>query len=157
MFKGWPGNKSYQTFFLCLRTFQFQKTGRSVQPCGLFIDPDHPYLAASPDGLVGDDELIEAKCPYKGRTKRIKPGRMFPYLERKNGHLSLKRSHKYFDQVQGQLFICKRRLCHFVVYTKVSCKVIRILYDEEYCKESLFPKLKSFYDKHFIKFLAKRL
>ncbi|GFW21910.1 yqaJ domain-containing protein [Trichonephila clavipes] len=53
-----------------------------VKICGLFVDKDKPFLCASPDGLVGDDGLIEIKCPYSARfesnllefliTKKIK-------------------------------------------------------------------------------------
>lgn len=32
-------------------------TGLSVSNCGLFIREDLPFLAASPDGLVGDDQM----------------------------------------------------------------------------------------------------
>ncbi|GFX55672.1 hypothetical protein TNCV_269601 [Trichonephila clavipes] len=32
-----------------------------VKICGLFVDKDKPFLCASPDGLVGDDGLIEIK------------------------------------------------------------------------------------------------
>ncbi|GFR31485.1 hypothetical protein TNCT_438481 [Trichonephila clavata] len=35
-----------------------------VKICGLFVDKDKPFLCASPDGLVGDDELIRAGSTY---------------------------------------------------------------------------------------------
>lgn len=35
-----------------------------VVNCGLFIDEKNPFLAASPDGLVGEEGLIEVKCLY---------------------------------------------------------------------------------------------
>lgn len=38
-------------------------TGREVRPGGLFDHPSIDLLAASPDGLIGDDGLIETKCP----------------------------------------------------------------------------------------------
>ncbi|GFS73479.1 yqaJ domain-containing protein [Trichonephila clavipes] len=38
-----------------------------VKICGLFVDKDKPFLCASPDGLVGDDGLLEIKCPYSAR------------------------------------------------------------------------------------------
>ncbi|CAI6359447.1 unnamed protein product [Macrosiphum euphorbiae] len=38
-------------------------TNFKVLNCGLFIDKDKPFLAASPDGLVGDTALLEIKCP----------------------------------------------------------------------------------------------
>nr|CAD7418951.1 unnamed protein product [Timema cristinae] len=34
-----------------------------VTNCGLFVDKDQPFLAASPNGLVGDNEIVEIKCP----------------------------------------------------------------------------------------------
>nr|CAD7419475.1 unnamed protein product [Timema poppensis] len=34
-----------------------------VTNCGLFMDKDQPFLAANPDCLVGDDEIVEIKCP----------------------------------------------------------------------------------------------
>lgn len=34
-----------------------------VAPCGLFVDAEHYVLVASPDGLIGTDDIIEIKCP----------------------------------------------------------------------------------------------
>lgn len=34
-----------------------------IRPCGLFIDPQIPYLGATPDGLLGEDGIVEVKCP----------------------------------------------------------------------------------------------
>lgn len=45
-----------------------------MEACGLFIDPQRPWLAASPDGLVrdGPDQwLLEVKCPFKHKDKRV--------------------------------------------------------------------------------------
>ncbi|GBO44251.1 hypothetical protein AVEN_72998-1, partial [Araneus ventricosus] len=33
-----------------------------VRRCGLFVNPNIGYLAASPDGLIGDDGIVEVKC-----------------------------------------------------------------------------------------------
>lgn len=38
-------------------------TGTLVQLCGFAIHGDINFFGASPDGLVGDDGLIEIKCP----------------------------------------------------------------------------------------------
>lgn len=38
-------------------------TGNMVEECGLVAHPDIPMFGASPDGLVGDDGLLEIKCP----------------------------------------------------------------------------------------------
>ena len=38
-----------------------RQTGRGIKYTGQHIHPEHEWLAASPDGLVGDDGLIEIK------------------------------------------------------------------------------------------------
>jgi putative phage-type endonuclease len=38
-------------------------TGELVTLCGFAIHGDIPYFGASPDGLVGEDGLVEIKCP----------------------------------------------------------------------------------------------
>jgi len=37
--------------------------GLLVWPAGFFVHDEHDWLGASPDGLVEDDGLLEAKCP----------------------------------------------------------------------------------------------
>ncbi|XP_060881742.1 uncharacterized protein LOC132953238 [Metopolophium dirhodum] len=37
---------------------------KKIEICGLIIDPNDPYLAASPDGLIENDAVVEIKCPY---------------------------------------------------------------------------------------------
>lgn len=36
-----------------------QRLGKDIKKCGIFIDRDHSYLRASPDGLVNDDATVE--------------------------------------------------------------------------------------------------
>ncbi|GFY62787.1 yqaJ domain-containing protein [Trichonephila inaurata madagascariensis] len=38
-----------------------------VKMYGLFVVKDKSFLCAAADGLVGDDGLIEMKCPYSAR------------------------------------------------------------------------------------------
>ena len=39
-------------------------TGADVTATGLHTHEKFPWLAGSPDGLVGEEGLIEVKCPY---------------------------------------------------------------------------------------------
>lgn len=39
------------------------ETGMEIEPGGLAIHPEIKWLMASPDGLIGNDGLVEAKCP----------------------------------------------------------------------------------------------
>ena len=40
-----------------------KQEGIEIAPCGLFIDAELPYLGATPDGICGEDAIIEIKCP----------------------------------------------------------------------------------------------
>lgn len=92
------------------------KMGLKVQTCGLFVDSEYNYLAASPDGIVGETALIEIKCPFNGRDRKIAADKFFPFLvEDDDGVLHVKQNHSYYMQVQGQLNVCKREKCFFVV------------------------------------------
>lgn len=128
--------------------------GRRVQKAGLLICQEYPYLAATPDGYVGKEHTLEVKCPYTGRYDKIEANDKFGFLD---DELQLKRNHKYYDQIQGQMFISKRSCCYFVVYTFIDFKVLTVKLDREYCTESLLPKLSLFYDKHFLPYVARAL
>ena len=74
---------------------------------------------ASPDGLVGDDGLLEVKCPQ--------PHTMVKYL-REN-----RLPPEYLAQVMGQLWICGRQWCDFLAYhDKMKPLLIRVERDEEF-------------------------
>lgn len=44
------------------------ETGNIVTECGFIRHPTIPNLGASPDGLVGEDGLVEIKCPTVAKT-----------------------------------------------------------------------------------------
>ena len=46
-------------------------TGLNVVKCGLIMLENYHFLAASPDGLIDKDSIIEIKCPYTGREQII--------------------------------------------------------------------------------------
>ena len=52
------------------RDYYEYHTGNEVTETGLIVHPTHPFLAASPDGLVGLDGCIEIKCPYPKYNKK---------------------------------------------------------------------------------------
>ena len=64
---------------------ELQKT--KVRHCDIIICMDHPYLffffCATSDGLVGDDVVLEVKCPYIARKQPIGP-KTVPYLKENN-------------------------------------------------------------------------
>lgn len=95
-----------------------------MEQCGLFIDTSQFFLGASPDGLVGNDSIIEIKCPkliskmhpIDGiRTKVLKG-----YTLDENNQLNLKTNHNYYYQVQGQLHITQRKMCYFILWSPLG-------------------------------------
>lgn len=130
---------------------------KQVERCGLFVCEELPFLAASPDGLViGENAIIEVKCPYNGRLDKIEANKNFPYLDvGSNGQFYLKQTHPYFYQIQGQLYICKKSYCYFIIYTKNDIFIQKIDLYPNFCMDSLLPKLKLFYKNSYRPFLAK--
>lgn len=73
----------------------------SVKECGFMLSNCEKF-GYSPDGLVGDDGLIEIKCPKaKNHLKYLKGGKC---------------PTEYYAQVQGGLFVSKRKWCDFISY-----------------------------------------
>ena len=97
--------------------FEFY-TDLDVQEVG-FIEYNE-FIGVSPDGLIGDDGLIEIKCPNDSiyfkllLSNNIKP--------------------EYIAQMQMQLYVTDRQYCYFVSYNpnfEKSLYIKKITRDEE--------------------------
>ena len=119
--------------------FEFY-TDLDVQEVG-FIEYNE-FIGVSPDGLIGDDGLIEIKCPNDSvyfkllLSDNIKP--------------------EYIAQMQMQLYVTDRQYCYFVSYNpnfEKSLYIKKITRDEE-----MIEKLKKGLDKgtEFIKEIKKQ-
>ena len=75
--------------------------------CWMFIRGAYPFLAASPDGLLGEDSVVEVKCPFRAKNKPISRTTV-SWLIAKGDHLTVSTDHKYYYQVQGQLYCIQR-------------------------------------------------
>ena len=126
-----------------------------VDHCGLFISPENPWLAASPDGLVTDpaDEsshlgLVEIKKnPYSASEQAISEAATstaFCLKQNKDGTYSLKPRHNYHFWVQCQLYCTGRDWCDFVVKTGKNVHIERIRRNDSWFKAHLC-KLRRFY------------
>ena len=126
-----------------------------VQKCGMFVSQEHPYLAASPDGLLGDDTVIEVKCPFTAKNKMITT-QSVPWLKQDvNGKLVLDKKHNYYYQVQGQLYCTGRKTWIFIVFTICDIKYLHIEYNGHFVQD-MIHKLNSFFDNHFRKAVLRR-
>ncbi len=73
-----------------------------VEQIGFVVHPDFPESGASPDGLVGNDGLIEIKCPNTATHIDTLLGDSIPG--------------KYITQMQWQMACTGRKWCDFVSF-----------------------------------------
>jgi hypothetical protein len=117
-----------------IQEFQKKFEDLKVESCGFFIDNEDFMLGASPDGLIGNDAIIEVKCPAKAAhltpLDAIKQ-KIITYIQVKSDEeLILKKNHAYFYQIQGQLHITKRKVCYFVIWTPLGIYVEQVKLNE---------------------------
>lgn len=98
----------------------------AVQQVGLVLHPSINKSHASPDGLVGDDGLIEIKCPNTAT-----------HIETL---LSEDVEGKYVKQMQWQMACCGRAWCDFVSFdprlpAEMQIFVQRVRRDDEFIAE----------------------
>jgi predicted phage-related endonuclease len=77
-------------------------SGALVMETGLVPHPAIPMAAASPDGLIGGDGLVEIKCPITATHIETLLGQSVPG--------------KYITQVQWQMACTGRKWCDFVSF-----------------------------------------
>lgn len=89
------------------------RTGNVVVSKGFYTHPDYPWLGGSPDGLVGDDGIIEVKCPFYKQVPHV----IIPP--------------HYYCQVNGLLEILDRQWCDYVSWTPTAMKIYRVYRDRD--------------------------
>jgi len=108
------------------KEYYSQSTGIDVELVG-FVEVND-WVGCSPDGLIGDDGLIEVKCPL-GSTH-------IDYI------IKNKLPAGYVPQVQGQLWVTDRKWCDFVSYvpsmTSKPAHIIRVKREEDYIDELIW-------------------
>jgi putative phage-type endonuclease len=100
--------------------------GAMVEECGFVSHPTIEMAGASPDGLVGDDGLIEIKCPNTAT--------MIDVL------LTGTVASKYNTQMQFQMACTGRQWCDYVVFdprmpAKAQMFIKRVARDEAFIAE----------------------
>lgn len=84
-----------------------KETGLETEVCGFFTYTDH--AGGSPDRLVGEREILEAKCPSDSVN-------MIGYLMLTD-HYDVRRDYfPYWVQCQGNMLFADKDLCHFIAF-----------------------------------------
>ncbi|KAF0705489.1 SWIM-type domain-containing protein, partial [Aphis craccivora] len=129
---------------------------KEVSPTGLWLH-QCGIIGASPDGLVGDDSIIEVKCPYKFRNDFIATGLKNDYsyiiFYDECGYIGINFQHDYYAQIQGQLHILNRTVCYLVIWTLKDLVIVEIQKDLAWNEN--INKIIKFYFDQFIPFLNK--
>lgn len=108
-------------------------TGRMVKPASFVVDPARPWLGASPDNYVGDDALLEIKCPF-GLRDHAKP---VPFK-------TIQEQPHYHAQMQIQMLVTGRKTCFFWQWTPHDNDLTMVDFDQSWIDANL-PKLEQFY------------
>ena len=101
--------------------------GVLVEEVGFLAHPTIEMAGASPDGLVGDDGMVEIKCPESAT-----------FLE---ALLSQTVAGKYFAQMQWQMRCAGRQWCDYVVFdprmpAKAQLFIHRVNRDADWLKSA---------------------
>lgn len=102
------------------------KTGNFVDQVAFVEHPTIANFGCSPDGLVGDDGLIEIKCPNTATH--------IDYV------MQDKVPTKYIPQIQCQLAVTGRKWCDFVSFDPrlpdgLQILIVRLERDDEYIEK----------------------
>lgn len=96
-------------------------TGLAVDPASLCLHDDID-AGASPDGFIGEDGLLEIKCPSAHTHVEYLRDNKLPA--------------KYIPQVQGQMWITNRTFCHFLSYhPEFKPLMVIVMRDEDYIEK----------------------
>ena len=122
-----------------------------VKECGLFIDPLHAWLTATPDGIVEDEQTGErllclVKCPYKHRENTLRVACLDKdfCLELQGQKYRLKTKHRYYTQVHCQMAVTGIHMADLEVFTLHEAVFVPVTFDPQFWKDTV-AKLEIFY------------
>jgi putative phage-type endonuclease len=105
-------------------------TGQMVEEVGFIPHPTIEAAGASPDGLVGDDGMVEIKCPSSSTALEC-------WLTRSQGGNPV--DSKYYAQMQFQMRCADRSWCDYVVFdprmpAKAQLFIVRVERNDDWLK-----------------------
>ena len=129
-----------------------------VTKSGFIIKNDNQCFGASPDGIVECECCgkggIEIKCPFMcakvSIEEKVQSGEF--YL---NTSYQLAKGHKYYTQVQFQMYVLDLQHVDFVVWSPQDHVIIRVARDEEFIVSTV-DKLKLLWKNHILPELLSR-
>ena len=131
-------------------------TNFGIKKCGLFVDGKRPYIGASPDAIMEckchGKSVVEIKCPYSIKDSH----ELTPEVASKVDFLTvdpkicLKKSHKYYTQLNSQMALTGAKHGYFVVWTPADTLIEKIDFDLAHWTEVAI-NLEIFFKEYVIK------
>lgn len=112
----------------------------TIAHTGLRVMKSNPIFGVSPDGIVSVDGkpflLLEIKCPFSQRNKRLSPNR-YIYSS-------------YFDQINLVMYVFGETIpdfkqCDFFTWTPAESKLERLWYAKDYTEKEMAPECEEWY------------
>ena len=129
-FTGNPATQ-YGTAFESIALADYSLEHHRVHLCGFFKLND--WMGASPDGLIGEDGIIEIKCPYS-----LRDGGEFK---------SINEQPHYYSQIQIQLLCTDRKWCDFYQWSAHGSKLETVYRNDEWIASNIIV-LSDFYQEY---------
>lgn len=116
----------------------------TIEPCGLFVDHEFPFIGATPDGLIGQDIIVEVKCPlvaFKNDLEEcLKQNKIQIWkYNQKSELIEVNKNSNWYHQIQGQLHVTRRKKCLFAVWSGENkpLKTELIKNDDDFWKKKM--------------------
>lgn len=131
-------------------------TKANISTHGSFVSFEEPWLAASPDGIMGDI-VVEVKCPVMTENEsfedRLARGMCDLQIQDEQAVLKSNGSMGYYKQVQLTMFCTGRRKCKFFVWTSKGEICVDVMFNANFVKKEI-QRLRKFYFLHMLPRLA---
>ena len=131
-------------------------TGKTADMFGMYLHPTG-MLGATPDRLLGEEGVLEVKTlPTLAKTGITLDEYIHDHeglhdcpLYRKNGNYSLKNTHQHYHQIQGQMYLTRRKLCTIVYWFPAHMLYFDVQFDKTW-SETNIQNLMNFYKTEFL-------
>lgn len=124
-------------------------SGNKVAKSGFVVSTQHPFLGASPDGMIHDGTgVIEIKkvTSKEGESYEETLCRLHIY-KKKDGGITVNCTHRYYAQIQQQMYCTGCLYCHFIISNGTWMHIDVIHFDQLFWNSAL-NKLEQFYFDH---------
>ena len=140
--------RSVQTFL--------NPSGLRIEGAKFYIPQSHPFLGATPDGIIVKDNdidsVVEVKCPYSSRWTGQRP----KWIQLKSdGTYGLEPESRYWYQVQAQMFVTGARQCIFGVFTPKMTWIMVVPRDQPFIDRTV-RELTVYYVNEYLPYLLQQ-